>query len=185
MNKMTLVVDGVSDEPDYPLTVLANMLAEAGRRLEILEESTFFPAITIQVEREGGWLKLSVVQQHEADGVERPLASGELAVGYYVPTPEFLAIPEHTAVMDAATQELVATTGPAGDPASQADAKLFAASRIMREALQAVSEQLAAWSLNGGVLDYKNKNVSNAVFWELNRLESVLENALVTATGEW
>lgn len=182
MSKISLVVEGVSDEPDFPLTALANMMGEAARRLDFLEENMAFP-ITMQVKREHGWLKLSAAkhpEHEEALNTARRPPSSDLAVGFYVPTPEFLAITEHTAVMDAVTQELVATTGPAGDRESQADARLFAASRIMRDALQAVSEQLAAWSLNGGVLSY-----TSGAFYELNQLELIIENALVTATGEW
>lgn len=183
---VTLLVEGVSDEPDYPLTVLANMLGDAARRLEMLEENMTFPA-TIVVEREHGRLKLSAVQHpdHEA-ALNTASASGpnngEWTVGYYVPTAAFKAIPEHTAVMDVATQELVAITGPAGDPASEADARLFAAARTMQSALEAVSNQLAAWSMNGGVLAHKN--VSDVVFEQMRRLELVLEAALVAATGD-
>jgi hypothetical protein len=49
-----------------------------------------------------------------------------LAVGYYVPTAAFLNVKEHTAVMDAETRALIAVTGPAHDPASEAWAILFA-----------------------------------------------------------
>lgn len=63
-----------------------------------------------------------------------------LDVGFYVPTVDFLAIQEHTAVMDADTQRLVAVTGPAQNSESLAFARLFAAAPVMLEALEAMEE---------------------------------------------
>lgn len=127
MSKTTLVVEGLSDEREFPLTMLANMMGEAARRLEALEENMVYP-VTIVVKREQGHLKLSAVRHPQYEAALSGQGQ-ELTVGYYVPTPEFRAIPEHTAVMDAATRGLVATTGPAGDATSEADARLFAVAR--------------------------------------------------------
>ena len=52
-------------------------------------------------------------------------------------------------------------------------------------ALETVSEQLAEWSLNKGPLDYGNGHLSNQAHQELERLEAVLENAIVQAGGQW
>lgn len=51
-----------------------------------------------------------------------------LTTGFYQPTPRFLQILEHTAVMDAETLTLVAVTGPSGDAESERTARLFAQS---------------------------------------------------------
>jgi hypothetical protein len=51
------------------------------------------------------------------------------------------------------------------------------------KALELVSELLAKWSLNDGPLDYKN--ISNDEARELQHLEVVLENAIVSANGKW
>jgi len=50
-----------------------------------------------------------------------------MTVGCYTPTREFLEIPEHVAVMDAETGQLIAVTGPGGDAESRVYAELFAA----------------------------------------------------------
>ena len=51
------------------------------------------------------------------------------------------------------------------------------------KALVAVSEQLAKWSLNDGCLDFKN--ITNDEQEEKERLELVLEEAIVGAGGKW
>ncbi len=60
----------------------------------------------------------------------------KLDTGYYQPSKEFLAIAEHTAVMDAKTRALIAVTGPSNDAESEAYARLFAASPQLLEAAQ-------------------------------------------------
>lgn len=70
-----------------------------------------------------------------------------LTVGFYVPTTRFLAVTEHTAVMDVETQALIAVTGPANDPESEAHARLFAAAPELYEALKKCHEFIG--SLNG------------------------------------
>jgi hypothetical protein len=66
----------------------------------------------------------------------------EFAVGYYQPTAAFATIQEHTAVMDAHTMTLIASTGPAHDQDSEETARLFAATPEMLLALDAMEEYL-------------------------------------------
>lgn len=73
---------------------------------------------------------------------------GTLTVGYYMPSPKFARITEHVAVMRATDDpfawfdELVAVTGPAGNPRSIAEAHLFAAAPDL---LAACEMALGAW----------------------------------------
>jgi len=53
----------------------------------------------------------------------------------------------------------------------------------LMKALEEVSEQLAEWSLNDGCLD--NKNLSPHEIRQKERLEVILESAIVGAGGEW
>lgn len=57
-------------------------------------------------------------------------------VGYYQPSPHFLAIPEHVAVMSA-NQGVIALCGP-NDAESQEYARLFAAAPDLLESLEAL-----------------------------------------------
>jgi hypothetical protein len=50
-------------------------------------------------------------------------------------------------------------------------------------ALEEISEQLAEWSLNDGCLD--NKNISPHEIRQKERLELILEAAIVEAGGKW
>ncbi len=52
-------------------------------------------------------------------------------------------------------------------------------------ALEFVSEQIAAWSLNKGPLDFGNGSISNHQQREVERLDLVLEEAIVFAGGNW
>ena len=79
----------------------------------------------------------------------------KLTTGYYVPTANFKSIPEHIAIMDKYTTELIAVVGPSDDkPANleetKTTAKLFAASPILKEALDDIEakcdELLGEWA---------------------------------------
>jgi fructose-1,6-bisphosphatase len=50
-------------------------------------------------------------------------------------------------------------------------------------ALKQISERLAKWALNGGCLDYKN--ISNDEQKQLDQLELILEDAIVSVDGNW
>lgn len=134
--QFSLAASGVTVNSSFPITALGDMLGEAARTLAAQEDGEGQYPLTVQVKREGiGSLKVSVARhpEHEtALGVAKePLGNGLLMVGNYVPTDRFGRIPEHTAVMNAVTQELVAVTGPAHDPESEAVARLFASSQVM------------------------------------------------------
>jgi hypothetical protein len=66
----------------------------------------------------------------------------KLTTGVYAPSKPFLSIPLHTAVCDAQTGDLIAVTGPAGDPASEAYAVLFAQSAKLRVLLEICTEYI-------------------------------------------
>jgi len=68
----------------------------------------------------------------------------KLTTGTYATTPAFSAIPEHTAVCFDDDGGLVAVTGPANDPKSEAYARLFSAAPDLLEALREVTAQLFA-----------------------------------------
>jgi hypothetical protein len=68
---------------------------------------------------------------------------GPLTRGYYRPTDRFRQIEEHVAVMRESDQSLVAVCGPTGDPASEADALLYAAAPSLLEAAQAAVAALS------------------------------------------
>lgn len=72
-----------------------------------------------------------------------PANLGPLSVGYYLTTPEFRAVIEHTAVYygQGEAGALVAVVGPAGDPDSQAYARLFSAAPDLLSSLQALLER--------------------------------------------
>jgi len=55
----------------------------------------------------------------------------------------------------------------------------------MLSTLEAVSEQLAEWSLNGGPLDLGAGKVSMHEHSQLEYLERRLEDAIVSAGGKW
>lgn len=64
-----------------------------------------------------------------------------LAVGYYQPGERFRAIPEHVCVLredHPVGGTPVAVCGPSGDPASEADARLFAAAPDLLDAVHGV-----------------------------------------------
>ena len=69
-----------------------------------------------------------------------------LTTDTYVTTPAFRSIPAHACVTFADDGGLVATTGHAGDPASEAYARLFAAAPALLE----VARIAAAWPRTPG-----------------------------------
>lgn len=62
-------------------------------------------------------------------------------VGVYEPSDEFRRVSAHTAVMRADDCRLVAVTGPVGDAASEADARLMAAAPDMLAVLKELAEE--------------------------------------------
>ena len=51
--------------------------------------------------------------------------------------------------------------------------------------LESVSEIIARWSLNRGILDPARLHMSNHDIQEVNNLNLILETAIVGAGGEW
>lgn len=62
---------------------------------------------------------------------------GSWAVGQYIPTPNFLAITNHSCICDSKTMALIATCGRADDRQSQIDADLIAAAPDLLAASEA------------------------------------------------
>jgi hypothetical protein len=88
------------------------------------------------------WLKgrLGVLKGVNGD---EPKPLTKLTTGYYQPTTTFQRIEEHTAVMDAETCALIAVTGQAHDPESEAMARLFAAAPALLDACRTAQRALA------------------------------------------
>lgn len=139
---LTFQVSGVT--PHNSTVPVANMLdrvVDELRKLLRADEYSKKPVV-IELVSDIGQVKCTVADPAALlDSLETaPHQNGsqEWMVGYYVPTAAFLNMQEHTAVMDARTQGLVATCGPAGDPASVRDACLFAVSPKLHDLCQQV-----------------------------------------------
>lgn len=139
---LTFQVSGVT--PHDSTVPVANMLdkvvAEMRKLLRMNSDSR--KPVVIELVSDIGRVKCTVADPAAlVDSLEpAPHQNGgrEWMVGYYVPTANFLNMQEHTAVMDARTQALVATCGPSGDPASMRDACLFAVSPKLHDLCQQV-----------------------------------------------
>jgi len=84
-----------------------------------------------------------VSEQRRGRGVSKPTPEwSPMEVGFYVPTPAFLGVREHTAVMEAGTCKLIAVTGPAHDPAAEADARLFARAGVLYKLVEEALERV-------------------------------------------
>lgn len=146
---LTVQISGLTPHNNtVPITGLLEELVSELRVMRRLEGGNVRPIVVHRVS-DFGHIKCTITDPEEMVGAleNAPQQSGERdwMVGYYVPTDAFLKLPEHTAVMDARTQGLVATCGPSGDPASMRDACLFAVS----PKLYALCQQMLALALAG------------------------------------
>lgn len=139
---LTVQVSGLTPHNDTtPITGLLESLVSELRVLRRISDGDKRP-IVVQMASDYGHIKCTIADPEEMvgslEGAPHQNGGEDWMVGYYVPTDEFLRMQEHTAVMDARTQGLVATCGPSGDPASMRDACLFAVSPKMHELCQQV-----------------------------------------------
>ncbi|MCC6602088.1 MAG: hypothetical protein IT327_02700 [Anaerolineae bacterium] len=146
---LTVQISGLTPHNDTtPITGLLEALVSELRVLRRLSDGDKRPLV-LQRANDYGHIKCTIADPEEMvgslDGVTHQNGGQDWMVGYYVPTSEFLKMQEHTAVMDAQTQGLVATCGPSGDPASMRDACLFAVS----PKLYALCQQVLALTLTG------------------------------------
>lgn len=146
---LTVQVSGLTPHNDTtPITGLLESLVSELRVLRRISDGDKRP-IVVQLASDYGHIKCTIADPEEMvgslDGVTHQNGGQDWMVGYYVPTDDFLKMQEHTAVMDAQTQGLVATCGPSGDPASMRDACLFAVS----PKLYAICQQVLSLALAG------------------------------------
>lgn len=146
---LTVQVSGLTPHNDTtPITGLLESLVSELRVLRRISDGDKRP-IVVQLASDYGHIKCTIADPEEMvgslEGAPHQNGGEDWMVGYYVPTDEFLKMQEHTAVMDARTQGLVATCGPSGDPASMRDACLFAVS----PKLLSLCEQVLMMSLKG------------------------------------
>jgi hypothetical protein len=150
---LTVQISGLTPHNNtVPITGLLEELVSELRVMRRLSDGNVRP-IVVQRVSDFGHIKCTISDPEEMvgslDGVTHQNGGQDWMVGYYVPTDEFLKMQEHTAVMDARTQGLVATCGPSGDPASMRDACLFAVS----PKLYALCQQVLALALAGQTVE--------------------------------
>ncbi len=146
---LTVQISGLTPHNDTtPITGLLEALVSELRVLRRLSDGDKRPLV-LQRTNDYGHIKCTIADPEEIvgslEGAPHQNGGEDWMVGYYVPSDEFLKMQEHTAVMDARTQSLVATCGPSGDPASMRDACLFAVS----PKLLAICEQVLGRTLKG------------------------------------